>query len=465
MTRSDGLDGPDAGYPPLAVGSYVIGVLLLAWLIAFLDRQLLSLLVGDVRATLGVSDTQISLLQGLAFTLFYSVAALPLGRLADHSNRRNILMAGIAVWSVATCCCGLAQNFTQLFLARLAVGAGEACLAPAAVSMVADYFPPARRGRALGVMLAGPGLGIALGSLAGGALLKVLASEGAFTTLPILGRMENWRAVFVLASLPAVPLLGLLLTVKEPLRRGKPGAAAAQTHAHWDGGGDGSFLAYVLGHKALLTGLLLIFGMNAIMGYGVITWAPTIFIRAHRMAAGDVGVMLGLVMLCINTIAPFLGGLLSDAMVARFPDDGRLRTLLVTMPASLAFLSLFAVTGHPVVTLVAFGGAAGFSASLNGVCYTALYGVAPREHRGQIVAAYLLVSTFLGLAIGPTAIALATEHLFHADNMVQFSVLLVGGTALVVALALIGVTLSPYRAARRTFAQEDAGDHGGEVRA
>jgi MFS family permease len=443
-----GFEEPDA-YPPLRHGAYVIGVLLLAWMVAFLDRQVLSLLVDELRAGLGLSDTQISLLQGLAFVLFFSVAALPIGWSVDRHNRRNIILAGIIVWCVGTFCCGLAANFTQFFAARLAVGAGEACLAPAAVSIVADYFPPSRRGRAMGVMLAGPALGIGIANLVGGALLNLLAARGAMVALPGLGAVENWRVVFMLASLPAIPLVLLLLAVREPIRRGPSVVQAAKG----SGPAEGSFGAYFLSQKRLYAGLFLIFGMNAIMGYGVISWAPAVFMRAHRMAAGDVGIMLGVVLLCVNSVAAFLGGLLSDFLVGRYPADGRLRTLLVVMPCALGFLSLFAVTGHPAVTLLAFAGAGGFSASLNSVCYNVLYDVTPAAYRGQIVSTYLLVGTFLGLAIGPTAIALATEHLFHAADMVQFSVLLVGGTSLMLALALIAVTLAPYRAAQLMISQ------------
>jgi MFS family permease len=447
--RRPGFEEPDAGYPPLRYGSYVIGVLLLAWVVAFLDRQILSLLVDELRAALGLNDIQISLLQGLAFTLFFSLAALPIGWLVDRHNRRNILVAGIVVWCVGTFCCGLAATFAQFFAARLAVGAGEACLAPAAASIVADYFAPSRRGRAMGVMLAGAALGIGIANLVGGALLKVLAARGEAVLLPGLGAVENWRVVFMLASLPAIPLVLLLMNVREPIRRGLSAAPTKQDSS----AAERSFGAYFVSQRGLYAGLFLIFGMNSIMGYGVISWGPAIFMRAHGMAAGDVGIMLGLVLLCVNSVAAFLGGLLSDFMVGLFPADGRLRTLLVTMPCALCFLSLFAVTGHPAVTLLAFAGAGGFSASLNSVCYNVLYDVTPAAYRGQIVSTYMLVGTFLGLAIGPTAIALATEHLFHAADMVQFSVLLVGAASLMLALALIAVTLAPYRATQHMILQ------------
>jgi MFS family permease len=437
----------EAGYPSPARGNYAVGVLMLAWIVAFLDRQILSLLVNDVRAELGLSDTAISLLQGLAFSLFFSIMALFMGRLVDRYNRRNILICGIVVWSVSTFCCGLAGDFVTFFLARMGTGAGEACLAPAAASMVADYFAPHRRGRALGVMLAGAALGIGMANLLGGLILKMLEAHGKVVALPGFEELANWRVMFMLAAIPAVPLLLLLAALREPTRHGArlatPDAASG-------------FSRYILKHWMLMAGLFTIFGMNAVTGYGIIIWGPAVFMRSFGMSAADTGLMLGAGQLCINSVAAYGGGVVSDVLLRRRPADGRLWTLFVVLPLVLVLLALSALGGSMPVVLIAMIGASGLIASLNSVNYNVLYDVVPSEYRGQIISAYLLFGTFLGLAVGPTAIALITDRLFAAPAMVQFSLTIVCVIATVTALALTAAMLPRYRAMQMMLAAGDA---------
>jgi len=428
-------------YPPLNYASYVVGVLLIAYLLAYLDRQILSLLVDDLRHALQISDTQLSLLQGLAFALFFAIAGLPIGRLVDHTNRRNVLIAGIVTWTGATFACGMAQTFGQFFVARLMVGAGEACLAPAALSIVADYFAPSNRGKANGVMLAGSAIGIAISSMVGGLILKALNAAGGGLTVPLLGHLETWRAVLVLAAAPGIPVALLLCTLKEPVRRGASNAAGARAE-------PARFWAYMRQHWFVLSGISLAFGLCSLTGYGIISWAPMIFMRVHHMSAGDVGVILGLSLLFVNSFAAFAGGLLADVMNQRFRLDGRLRTMLIVIPIMMGFLALFAASGSPWITVVAYAGASAPTAALNAICFTTLYDVVPNELRGQVVAAHMLLITIVGLGLSPTLVALATDYVFRDDDMVQFSILLVGMIASTAAIGLILAVMQRYRALR-----------------
>jgi predicted MFS family arabinose efflux permease len=148
--------------PPYVSGRqavHVVFVLLAAFIMAYLDRQIISLLLPSLKADLGVSDTQASLIQGMALASVYAFAGLPMGWIADHTNRRNLLIGGVVFWSLATLACGLADNFWQICAARMAVGLGEACLAPACISLMADYIRPSQRGRAVGVMMTGTSIG------------------------------------------------------------------------------------------------------------------------------------------------------------------------------------------------------------------------------------------------------------------------------------------------------------------
>ncbi|MGH8284862.1 MAG: MFS transporter, partial [Steroidobacteraceae bacterium] len=158
----------DDAYPPTAYSWYVVAVLTVTYTVSFIDRQIMALMIEPIRRDLGITDTQVSLLIGLAFAVFYTLLGVPIARLADRYSRRAIIAAGVAVWCVMTAACGLARNYAQLFLARVGVGVGEAALSPSALSMMSDYFPKRTRGRAVAVYHTGISLGAGLAMIVGG---------------------------------------------------------------------------------------------------------------------------------------------------------------------------------------------------------------------------------------------------------------------------------------------------------
>ena len=209
---------------------YVVGVLLLAYTVAFVDRQILSLLVQPIRRDLGISDTQIGLLAGFAFALFYSMLGVPIAKLADRSSRRAIISIGVALWSLMTALCGLSKNYFQLFLARVGVGVGEATLSPAAYSMMADYFPPHKLGKAISVYAMGLYGGAGLAMLAGSAVVSMVSTAGP-VELPLIGTVFAWQLTFFVVALPGLLVLAFMATVKEPARRNATGALALKPRA------------------------------------------------------------------------------------------------------------------------------------------------------------------------------------------------------------------------------------------
>ena len=190
-------------FPAPRYAWYVVAVLALANTSAFVDRQILGLLVGPIRRDLGVSDTQMGILYGLAFALFYTLLGIPIARAADRGSRRTIIAIGIALWSVMTVLCGVAQTYDQLLLARLGVGVGEAALAAPAVSLPSDYFPAERRATALSVYSLGIYLGAGLANLVGGALLARLGAD-ATVVWPVVGEIRSWQGAFVVVGLPGL---------------------------------------------------------------------------------------------------------------------------------------------------------------------------------------------------------------------------------------------------------------------
>lgn len=216
---------PDTPWPAPSRAWWAVGVFAAAAVLSYTDRLILGILVDPIRAELAISDTQVSLLQGVAFALIYSFAGLPLGRLADIVSRRAVILAGVVLWSAATVACGYARSFEALFVARVFVGIGEAALAPAAMSMIADFFPRERRGIATGTFLMGMVVGGGAALAIGGGLLAA-AQGGAFADWPVVGAMAPWRTVLVLLGLPGIVLAALLLTLREPLRRARERTAA-----------------------------------------------------------------------------------------------------------------------------------------------------------------------------------------------------------------------------------------------
>ena len=201
-------------------------VLMTAQTSSFVDRMIMGLLVGPIRQTFDISDTQFSLLAGLAFAVFYSTMGLPIAWVADRFNRTRLIAAGIALWSVATALCGMAQSFWSLFAARVAVGVGETALGPAAYSLIADSFPKARLARALSIFTLGVTLGSGIAYIVGGQVVAAVQSLGAIH-VPVLGQVHAWQAVFLIVGLPGLVIALMVLALPEPPRRGKLGDGGA----------------------------------------------------------------------------------------------------------------------------------------------------------------------------------------------------------------------------------------------
>ncbi len=198
---------------------YAVIILLLAYVLSFVDRIIMSLLVIPIQKDLGISDTQMGLLMGLAFAIFYTVVGIPIARLSDAKSRKIIVSIGIFLWSIMTAVCGLARSFIELFLARVGVGVGEATLSPAAYSMIADYFPEEKLGKAIAVYQSGALFGSGIAFIIGGAIVGLIVNSNA-TSLPFLGELQPWQLAFIIVGLPGVLMALVMLTVKEPKRTG-----------------------------------------------------------------------------------------------------------------------------------------------------------------------------------------------------------------------------------------------------
>jgi MFS family permease len=439
------LVSPSDSFPPALRAWSVIAILWLVTLFSQLDRQLPALLVKPLKAEFALTDTQFSLLQGYGFALAYTLMGLPFGRLVDRANRRNLILLGILVWSAMTVAAGFATSYVGLILARVGVGVGEAVLAPAAYSIIADYVAPSRRGRALSFYYVSLAIGSGASLLLGGLILGALPHDG----LVLAGtRLAPWQLSFIAAGAPGLILAMLMLLVKEPARRETKGASTASI---------GDFLRYLRAHASTFSRLLTYPAVIAAIGYGMLAWAPALFQRQYGLPIGKVGVTLGLLVALGGLSGTLLSGYLSDRWVAAGKPAARFRVTLVAwvivVPTAIAWpLMPNASLAFIFLTLTVGGFAVGQAAAP-----AAIQEVFPNQMRGQAVALYLLVAGLVGIGFGPMMIGLATDLMFGNDAMIGFSIALTAAPLMLLGVYLSLSGLKPYEATLANLRRDGAG--------
>ncbi|TKJ80320.1 MFS transporter [Pseudomonas sp. CFBP13509] len=416
---------------------FVIGVLIFALTLSFIDRQILSLLVGPIKSELQINDTQMSMLQGFAFAIFYVLLAIPVGRAADHYNRRNIIAIGIGVWSFFTALCGFAKNFGIMFLARVGVGAGESSLMPASYSLIADYFPKERVSTAISIFQTGVSLGVGLAMLFGGMVVNYTESFKE-VTLPLVGTVSSWRLTFVIVSIPGILAIIALMFVKEPKRK----SLEAHHKTHFT---IAEVLAYMFQRKRLILSHFLGFSLLATVSSGLMAWSPTYFVRSFGWSAGDAGVYLGLVALFIGTTAIIAGGALVDKLFKAGYRDAPLRIGIFTAIGMAIFGSALAFCNSAGIAQIVMLPLMFCSFSFLGVAPAALQLVLPNNLRAQVSAIYMLTANLVGLGLGPTVIAIVTDYGYRNEAMLKYSL---ATTIPIVALLAAIVLLSGFKAYR-----------------
>ncbi|MDH3644260.1 MAG: MFS transporter [Gammaproteobacteria bacterium] len=396
---------------------YVVAVLLIAQTFSFLDRMIMGLLVGPIRETFQISDTQYSLLAGLAFSLFYAIMGLPLARIADAKSRRNLIAAGTAVWSAMTALCGLAGNFWSLFLARIGVGVGEATLAPGAYSMITDYFPRGILARALSVYMIGVTLGSGFAYMLGGAVVAYVEDMDQIV-LPLIGAVHGWQLTFFIVGLPGVLVALLVLgTVREPARKG----IAADTR---DAIPLPEVVRYLWDRRSAYAGHIVGISIFIMVVYALNLWGPTYFIRTFGYSRAEAGWVFGLVMIAAGTAGLLLAGTVADAWMQRGTRDAYVRTILLSIVCITPCAVALGFTENDVVGIIVMGLAVFFSAFQGGLSGGTLQLMTPNRMRGQVTAVYQLVANLIGLGLGPTIVAATTDYVFGYDEAIGKSIAL-----------------------------------------
>jgi len=396
---------------------YAVSILVVAFIFSFIDRIIIALLVGPIKQDLGVTDFGIGMLQGLAFAIFYALVGIPIGRWADVFSRRWIIGIGIFLWSLMTAACGLARGFWTLFLARVGVGVGEAALSPAAYSMIADYFPKEKLGRALGVYQAGAFIGAGLSFLVGGLVIQLVMGNDSLT-LPIIGAIRPWQMVFFAVGLPGILVALLMFTVEEPQRRGTMAGHAAGIPLP-------QVIAYVKKHRRVFLAHFGGFALLAVPITTIVTWAPAYYARIHGYTMPQAGLTLGLMLITLSPTGVYFGGWLVDTLQKRGYSDATFRVgigaALILLP-----LSFFATTITDAnLTIILFCPFI-FCASVSmAVAPAALQLVAPNQMRAQISATWMLVLNLVTAGVGPTAVGFISAFVLGDEMKVGSAIALV----------------------------------------
>jgi len=436
MTDTQTNDHP---WPGAGKAWYAVAILVLAFVFSFIDRIIIALLVEPIKHDLGVSDFGIGMLQGLAFAVFYALVGIPIGRWADRYSRRWIIGIGIFLWSLMTAACGLARNFWQLFIARVGVGVGEAALSPAAYSMIADYFPREKLGRALGIYQAGAFVGAGISFLVGGLVIRYVMGT-ADLSLPLIGAVRPWQMVFFAVGLPGVLIALLMMTVTEPERRGK-------LAGHEQGIPLGQVLRYVRQNRRLFTAHFCGFALLAVPITTALTWVPAYFTRVLGYSLPETGLTLGSILIVLSPAGVYCGGWLIDFLQRRGYSDAPFR---VGMGAGVLLLPLsyFATTtGDPKVALWLFGPFV-FAASISmAVAPAALQLVTPNQMRAQVSATWMLVLNLVTAGLGPTAVGFISSFVFVDDMAVGQSIALVNCASVPLAVVMLWSGLKAFRTA------------------
>lgn len=415
-------------------------ILTLANISSFIDRQILSLLVKPIKRDLLLSDTEISLLMGLSFAIFYTVFGIFIGRLADRKNRRNIIIVGITIWSAMTAICAGVGNFFQFFMARLGVGVGEATLAPSAYSMIADMFPKKRLATALSLYSMGIFLGSGLAMLIGSGIVAKMPTEGMYN-VPIFGEIYPWQMIFLYVGIPGLVIALLLFFIKEPSRKNVLQKDGVDQKLSLN-----ESLKIIFKHKKAYFLMCFATAFGALVNYGTNAWVPTFIARTYGWEVPKAGFYYGLVLVVSSIAGVIFGGWYADKLTKDGHTDGRLRVgLLGTFLALIACFIPFLPRAEWVLIAIiipAFGISTPF-----GAITAAIQEIMPNQVRALASSIFLFILNLIGIGLGPTLVAVFTDYLFKDEGMIRYSISLlyfIGGG---IALLLTYLSLKPYREA------------------
>jgi len=410
-----------------------LGLLTLLMALAFIDRMIISLLVEPIRADFSISDTQMSLLMGLSFVIFYTAFGIPVAKLADKYSRKLIIIASVFSWSLATVLSGFSKTYSTLFIARVGVGIGEGGFAPASYAFISDMFPRDKLAFATSIYSSGIALGIGFAYIVGGNLYSYFSKD--YTPyFEVLESFEAWQLTFIAVGLPGFVFTLLLLLIREPARTGTslPANADEQAARIVKKG----LVSFILEKKKALGSLWLAMAAWAIVDFAFLSWIPTYYFRVRDVQLESAGTNIGIVYIIFATLGLLAGAKIAHMLQKRDHKDAVFKIGLVSAVVLVPLLWLMI----SLPTNQSFVAAAMIIMVFSlpwGVAPAALLDISPNHFRAQVTAIYLLIINLTGMTVGPTGVALLSDRFFKDEMQIGLALVVVGNFALFLAFVAL----------------------------
>ena len=428
-----------SNYPPRRAGYSAVVVMTLAQVFAFIDRQIPAMLVEPIKQDFSLNDSQIALLGGAAFSIFYAIMALPIGYAVDRYRRVNVLGTGIFVWSLMTTLAGLANSFGRLFGARIGVAVGEAVMAPVSVSLVSDYFPQNKQGKPMGIITAGVYIGIGATLIGGGYLIDYLTDIGGIT-IPGIGYFKPWQATFLVVGIPGILISIAAFMLHEPRRLGLAQTPEKDSISI-------NIFSHLIKNKSTLIPMFAGLIFMALIFYSFTFWAPSMMVRTHGLSLTEVGFSLGIITIISSILGTISSGAVVDYLRSKGRTDAPIRTAMFACIFAMPAICLAPIVENVVVAWILIGIYLFFISSFAPIGLLAVSGVSSNEVKGQMAAVHAFLMMAFGLSLGPQITALFTDFILQDESKLGLAVSLTGGLVLPIAAVCFWMSLKRYRKA------------------
>ena len=426
-------------YPSRKTGYSAVVVMTLAQVFAFIDRQIPAMLVEPIKQDFNLNDSQIALLGGAAFSIFYAIMALPIGYAVDRYKRVNVLGTGIFVWSLMTTLAGLANSFGRLFGARIGVAVGEAVMAPVSVSLVSDYFPQNKQGKPMGIITAGVYIGIGATLIGGGYLIDYLTDIGGLT-IPSIGYFKPWQATFLVVGIPGILISFAAFMLHEPRRLGLAKTPEKDSKSI-------NIFSHLIRNKSTLIPMFAGLIFMALIFYSFTFWAPSMMVRTHGLSLTEVGFSLGIITIISSILGTISSGAVVDYLRSKGRTDAPIRTAMFACIFAMPAICLAPLVENVVAAWMLIGVYLFFISSFAPIGLLAVSGVSSNEVKGQMAAVHAFLMMAFGLSLGPQITAFFTDFILQDESKLGLAVSLTGGLVLPIAAVCFWMSLKRYRKA------------------
>ena len=428
-----------SNYPPRRAGYMAVIVMTLAQVFAFIDRQIPAMLVEPIKQDFNLNDSQIALLGGAAFSIFYAIMALPIGYAVDRYKRVNVLGTGIFVWSLMTTLAGLANSFGRLFGARIGVAVGEAVMAPVSVSLVSDYFPQNKQGKPMGIITAGVYIGIGATLIGGGYLIDYLTNIGGIT-IPGIGYFKPWQATFLVVGIPGILISIAAFMLHEPRRLGLVQTPEKDSRSI-------NIFSHLIKNRSTLIPMFSGLIFMALIFYSFTFWAPSMMVRTHGLSLTEVGFSLGIITIISSILGTISSGAVVDYLRSKGRTDAPIRTAMFACIFAMPAICLAPLVENVVAAWMLIGIYLFFISSFAPIGLLAVSGVSSNEVKGQMAAVHAFLMMAFGLSLGPQITAFFTDFILQDESKLGLAVSLTGGLVLPIAAVCFWMSLKRYRKA------------------